>query len=383
MTERTTEIEGNRLALISDGPMRLTTLLRVIDEAHENLRLCFYIFAADGSGERVRDALIAARARGVAVSLIVDAFGSATSADDFFAPLVDAGVRFGRFGTRRSTRYLIRNHQKMAIADGQRAVIGGFNIEDGYFADGADPDGWCDLALLIEGPAAADLVLWFDGLARWVFDSRQKFRALRRLVRDWRPGDGSLRWLIGGPVPRLSGWVRQVKADLEQGRRLDMVAAYFSPGRGMLRRLLRVARRGEARLIVPLYSDNLATIGAARHLYARMLRGGIRLFEYERCKLHMKLIVIDDIVYVGSANFDKRSLFLNVEIMLRIADAGFAEAVRAIVVAREGESRMIDRAAYRRMAGPVARLRWLVSYALVGVLDYTVTRRLNFRSEPR
>jgi cardiolipin synthase len=174
-----------------------------------------------------------------------------------------------------------------------------------------------------------------------------------------------------------------VKSDLQQARRLDMVAAYFSPGRGMLRRMTRIARRGEARLIVPLYSDNLVTIGAARHLYARMLRRGVHLYEYAGSKLHMKLIVMDDIVYVGSANFDKRSLFINVELMLRIEDAGFAEDVRALVVRRERESRPIDRQAYQHMAGPVARLRWLVSYLLVGVMDYTVTRRLNFRSEPR
>src|SRR6185295_11086522 len=123
-----------------------------------------------------------------------------------------------------------------------------------------------------------------------------------------------------------------VKADLQSGRRLDMVAAYFSPGRNMLKRLMHVAKRGDARVIVPLYSDNTATIGAARHLYRRMLASGLRLFEYKRCKLHMKLIVIDDITYVGSANFDKRSLYLNVELMLRVQDVTFADVVREIVV---------------------------------------------------
>ena len=61
----------------------------------------------------------------------------------------------------------------------------------------------------------------------------------------------------------------------------------------------------------------------------------------------------------------------------------FADVVREIVVRVENEARPIDMAAYRAMAGPVARIRWLISYALVGVLDYTITRRLNFRSEPR
>ncbi len=381
--ESKTVIDGNQLVLIEEGPERLVTLLRVIDEACERLCLYYYTFAPDGSGERVCGALIAARKRGVAVTLMIDAFGSGATGDAFFKPLIEAGARFGRFGTRRSTRYLIRNHQKMAIADGTRAVIGGFNVEDDYFAHSRDGGGWCDLALLVEGTAVEHLQHWYDGLAQWVLDSGQGFRALRRLVGQWRHQSGPLQWLMGGPTPRLNGWVRRVKADLQHGKRLDMIAAYFSPGRGMLRRITRIARRGDARIIVPLRSDNMMTIGAARHLYHRMIRRGVSLYEYECCKLHMKLIVVDDIVYVGSANFDKRSLFLNVEMMLRIEDAGFADDVRALVVRREKESRLIDLEAYRAMAGPVAQLRWLISYLLVGVMDYTVTRRLNFDSEPR
>jgi cardiolipin synthase len=382
--ERKAVVDGNRLILIEEGPERLVTLLRIIAEARERLCLYYYIFAGDSTGQQVRAALIDACSRGVAVTVMVDAFGSADTGDDFFAPLVEAGARFGRFGTRRSTRYLIRNHQKMAIADGERAVIGGFNVEDGYFAGDDDAAGWRDLALMVEGPAVTHLQHWYDGMAEWVLDERQGFRALRRLVGRWRHGgSGAVQWLMGGPTVRLNNWARRVKVDLQHGRRLDMIAAYFSPGRGMLRRMTRIAQRGEARLIVPLYSDNSMTIGAARHLYRRMLAKGVQLYEYQCCKLHMKLIVIDDIVYVGSANFDKRSLFLNVELMLRIEDAAFAEDVRALVVRREAESRLIDEAAYRSLSGPVARLRWLVSYLLVGVMDFTVTRRLNFRSEPR
>lgn len=376
-------VEGNRLLLIEEGPRRLATLLDLIATARETLCLYYYIFATDPASEQVRDALVVALRRGVAVTLMIDGFGSGHTPDGFFEDFVGAGGRFGRFGTRRSTRYLIRNHQKMAIADGTRAVVGGFNVEQGYFAESGDRTGWCDLALLVEGDVVAHLQRWYDGMARWVLESDQRFRALRRLVRDWRPERGKLQWLMGGPTRHLSGWVRAVKTDLEHGRRLDMIAAYFSPGRGMLRRMTRIARRGEARLIVPLLSDNTMTIGAARHLYARIMRHGVELYEYQCCKLHMKLIVVDDIVYVGSANFDKRSLFLNVEIMLRIDDAPFAAQVREMVVRRQQESRPIDKAAYQAMAGPLARLRWLVSYLIVGVMDYTVTRRLNFGSEPR
>jgi cardiolipin synthase len=375
------DVDGNRLSFVEQGPERLDRLIAVIDGAARELLLYYYTFADDAAGRAVLDRLLAARARGVAVTLLVDAFGSATSRPQMFAPLIDAGGRFGWFGRRHSSRYLIRNHQKMTIADGEQALIGGFNVERDYFAAPGEP-GWCDIGLVVEGPAVARLRDWYGRLAAWVLSERQSFRALRRLVRHWNDGEGALRWTMGGPTRLLSGWARQARRDLQTGRRLHLVAAYFSPGRGMIRRIRRIARRGEAHVIVASKSDNMVTVGAARYLYARLLRAGTHIHEYQTCMLHMKLIVVDDIVYVGSANFDKRSLFINVELMLRVEDAAFAEQARACVGRVLADSRTIDRAAHRAMAGPVARLRWWVSYLLVGVLDYTVTRRLNFGSEP-
>ncbi len=375
------EVDGNRLTLIADGPDRRAVLLDLIAGARRGLSVCFYIFTDDADATTVRDALVAARRRGVAVTLLVDAFGAAATPEDFWEPLKDAGVAFARFGARRSTRYLIRNHQKIVIADRERALVGGFNVESSYFAAAADPDRWCDLGLRVEGPAVEGLQRWFDGLAHWTLSDGQRFRKLRRLVREWHPAQGRLQWLIGGPTRRMSGWARQVKHDLDHARRIDMVAAYFSPGPSLLRRLGRVARRGSARLILAGRSDNMMTVGAARHLYRRLIRSGVAIHEYVPAKLHMKCIVIDDIVHIGSANFDLRSLFLNMEIMLRIEDAAFADQVRALFERTLGACERIDDRRYAAMAGPVARLRWWISYLLVGVLDYTVTRRLNFRSE--
>lgn len=379
-------LDGNRLRLITHGPALRTALIDLIDGAHATLKLYYYIFASDGSGQMVRDALIAARGRGVDVTLMVDAFGSADAPDDFFVPLVAAGARFGRFGTRRSTRYLIRNHQKMAIADDRRMLIGGFNVEDGYF--GIPPeDCWRDLGLMIDGTAVAPMSAWHDQLWHWV-SGRQRFRMLRRLVRHWdrrvdRSPVPALTWLVGGPTRRLSPWARMAKHDLTQARQVDMIAAYFSPGRGMLTRIARAAKRTGARLIFPSRSDNGATVAAARLLYGPLLKRGVEILEYQPCKLHMKLIIIDDIVYVGSANFDMRSLFLNVEVMLRIEDGGFARAVRAFVDGEAAHATTITLEAHRAGRSVLELGKQWISYFLVGVLDYTVTRRLNFRDPDR
>ena len=377
-------IRGHRLDVIEHGPALRERLIGLIDGAQDSLKLYYYIFAADESGRMVLDRLIAARGRGVAVTLMIDAFGSADTPATFFDPLIKAGGRFGRFGARRSTRYLIRNHQKMTIADDRRLLLGGFNVEDAYFGL-PEEDAWVDLGLLIDGPQVAAMTNWYGQLWRWVSTKKQRFRTLRRMVRHWHPSlhhdpDDPMRWLIGGPTRRLSPWAQVVKHDLEHARRVDMVAAYFSPGRGMLKRIARAARREGARLILPSRSDNGATVAAARLLYGPLLRRGVEIWEYQKCKLHMKLIVIDDAVFIGSANFDMRSLFLNLEIMLRIEDKALADEARAFISRRAEESRQITLERYKAQRGLLTLVKQWISYFLVGVLDYTVTRRLNFRN---
>jgi cardiolipin synthase len=378
---KTLSVDGNRLTLLPNGPDRLAALHDLIAHARHRIDFYFYMFTHDACAVEIREALIEACNRGVAVTLLVDAFGSSFTPDSFFGPLREAGARFGRFGKRRSTRYLIRNHQKMAIADGRRAMVGGFNIGADYFAPEDDPAGWRDMALEVDGPLVGELQGWFDGIAEWTLGEKQSFMALRRMVRHWRPGVSSTMWLMGGPTRHLNSWAKRVKHDLQAGKRLDLAAAYFSPGWAMVRRLGRLARVGSTRVVTASISDNTATIGAARHLYARLLKAGVSVFEYRPQKLHAKLIAIDDIAYVGSANFDMRSLFLNIEIMLRVDDPAFAEMIRADIDAMAQASRPIDEASYEAMAGPFSRLRWWFDYLLVGVLDFTVTRRLNMWRE--
>jgi cardiolipin synthase len=73
-----------------------------------------------------------------------------------------------------------------------------------------------------------------------------------------------------------------------------------------------------------------------------------------------------------------RSLYINLEIMLRIADAPFAERMRAYVDGEIARSEEITRAIHRARSTMLNRLRWGLAYFLVAVLDYNITRRLNF-----
>jgi cardiolipin synthase len=375
------EVMGNRLRLLPGGAERLEALIGLIDSARESLRLLFYIFKDDRCGARVRDALLAACARGVKVTLLVDGFGCQDVAPGFFQPLVHSACRFCHFEPRWGRRYLLRNHQKLALADGTRAIAGGFNISDDYFD--AAPAAWRDLGFSAEGPAVEALTAYFDDLYAWSIRPKARLRELRHLIDDYSQREGALRWLLGGPTRRLSPWAQSVKRDMMKASRVDLVAAYFAPSRSMLRRIEAVAGRGKARLVTAAKSDNGATIGAARHTYARLLRRGVEVYEYQPTKLHTKLIVIDDVVHIGSANFDMRSLYLNLEVVLRVEDAAFAAEARRYVEAEIAHSREITPAIHQREGSWLKRLTWGLAYFVVVSMDYNVSRRLNFGIDGR
>jgi cardiolipin synthase A/B len=372
-------VADHGITVIPSGPVRFETLLALIDNASASLCLLFYIYQDDNSGTAVRDALIRAARRGVAVSMLLDSFGSATTPESFFADLRDAGGIVRWFGTRWTPRYLIRNHQKLVIADGSMVMSGGFNIADDYFAPAEDRGGWHDLAFTLTGPAVTSAARWFDGLANWAAVPRPRFSDLRRQVRTWNDGGGAVAWQVGGPTVRLSPWAQCLKRDMNAGQSLSLSMAYFAPNAGWLRRIGRITRGGgDVRMVLPARSDNGATVGASRLLYGFLLKRGVAIAEYEPQRLHAKLMVIDDIVLIGSANFDMRSLYVNMELMLRVRDAGFAEQCRAFIAEQEAQSTVITSQLHRQRAGPLTRLRWFASWLMVTVIDYSVSRRLNF-----
>ena len=381
LAARQVTVDGNRLTLLPGGPERLDAMLEMIDGAQRSLRLLYYIFEKGSSGDRVIEALLRAVDRGVQVSLLIDGFGSNSAPESYFAEARERGIRFCRFHPSLGRRYLLRNHQKLLLADAESErpsiIIGGFNVADDYF--GTIEDGaWRDLGLKVEGPAAARLASYFDRLLDWSMTKGSKMRTLRALIHQYSESQGKLQWQLGGPTPRLSPWGTSTCRDLTHSRDVEMIAAYFAPTWGLLRRIARAGRRGRARVVTAAKSDNTATIAAARFTYGRLLRRGVEVFEYLPTRLHSKLVILDEVVHIGSSNLDIRSLYLNLELMLRVDDPEFAQMMRNYFEGEVSRCIQITPALHKKRGTLLNRIRWALSFFLVTSLDYGVTRRLNF-----
>ena len=371
-------IAGHDLHVVHLPQDRLGAVLGLIARAKKSIQMFFYMFGDDATGREVRDALVAAANNGVHVQLIIDSFGSGNVSDRFFDALVEAGGCYHCFSTRKGLGYIIRNHQKILIADRAHALVGGFNITDDYFGRAGD-NSWEDLGVIVSGVQAQKLSDYFEDLARASNKGNVRYRSIRNIIHQWRPGIGQVQWLLGGPTNRISPWAITFKRSLEAGKRFDIVSAYFSPSQTILRRLAKAAKHNKrSRLVVAGKTDNNATIAAARLLYRYLMRRKTRIFEFQSRPLHMKLVVIDDTVYIGSANLDVRSMFINLEIMVRIKDAGLALHMRKLIDELVTQSEEQTRILLKARDSYWSRFKAALAYFLVNSVDYTIGRRITF-----
>lgn len=357
--------------LLQDGLHIRRELSRVIAGATKSLCLMFYIFCNDKSGNAVLSELVAALQRGVRVRIILDGFGSVLTPNRFFISLYQAGGQIHKFNTHWHPRYLFRNHQKFVIADGQIALTGGFNIADQYFGDGIET-GWRDVGIRVDGPAVRELQDYFD--MRWEAPARH-FRTLHKTRSHKKLPARAVEWLYSGPGIGRSRYSNQLKKDLARATRLSLMMGYFVPPVSLRRAIGKIARRGEVQLVLPALTDVPISRLAAWHTFSRLLRDGCEIYEYQPRPLHAKLIVLDDVVYVGSSNLDIRSLHLNFEMMLRIRDAALAAQALKLIENDIRLSVQITKEDYQRDMGLWQRIVRKASYMFLNRFDYIISSK--------
>jgi cardiolipin synthase len=365
---------AHQYQFLPTGAAALDALEALIGQARTSLCLEMYIFRSDRTGARMRDALIAACKRGVRVRMLLDDFGSHELPQGFFGEFLQAGGALRTFNASPLLRVAFRNHRKLAVADNRVAIVGGFNIGDEYAGDGVNA-GWRDLGLQVSGPLALRLAESFN---RMFIASRMDAPALMLFVRGMRHEVPLLEQpalLTSGPAFGGASMRKTLYGDLDSSRFVDIITAYFAPTWKLQRHLVVAATRGIVRLVLPGKSDVPILRLAGQHLYSRLLRSGIQIFEYQPQVMHTKLLVIDDVVYVGSCNLDTRSLRINFELLLRLPDAALAEQARRIVAADIEHSSRINLVEWQKTCGWWRRLTRNFAFWLAIRFDMFLVRR--------
>ncbi len=310
---------GNHVTLYSETEQSYAEILKLIDSARHHIHLEYYIFQPDGIGKQLIEHLIERRKDGVEVRLLYDSFGSLFLRRGMLRALRDAGGRTGSFlevsSLWRQYQISLRNHRKLIIIDGQKAMIGGMNIGEEYLGKCKHYGYWRDSNLLIEGPAVASLQHLF--IEDWEFATEERMEGEEYYPKMEPRGDELIQIISGGPDQARSTLRGVIYAALTRAKeRIWITTPYFVPDAGLIDALQLACRSNvDVRLLIPNRADSWLTWYASRYFLRDLFPEGIKVFQYNHGYLHAKTIVIDDEwAFVGSANFDNRSMHLNFEL---------------------------------------------------------------------
>ncbi|HEU0038347.1 MAG TPA: phosphatidylserine/phosphatidylglycerophosphate/cardiolipin synthase family protein [Verrucomicrobiae bacterium] len=359
---------------LRNGDEAFAAMLAAMDAARQSICLEIYTYSAGPLGVRFREALLRARQRGVGVRVLVDAFGSLSLPDGFWSPLRAAGGEARFFNPVALNRFEIRNHRKLLVCDETVAFVGGFNIASEYEGDGVTR-GWRDVGLSLTGPLAAQLAASFDEMFALAEFRHKRFARLRRPVFRHTVAPAAEQLLLSGPGRGFNRIRRVLRKDLARARNAQVMVGYFLPTGRLRRALQRVARHGQLRLLLAAKSDVLLAQLAGQSLYRRFLKAGAEIYEYEPQILHAKLFIVDNAVYVGSANLDPRSLGINYELVIRFENPKMAAEARAIFGDALQHCRRIDPAEWRRARTFWGQLKRRWAYFLLARIDPYMARK--------
>lgn len=349
---------GNRFDLLIDGHEYFPRMLEAIAGARSHVLLEIYLFESGTVANRFIEAFAAAARRGVTVKLLVDDYGAAKLLRRDRARLTGAGVDLLFYNPVHLTHWLrnmFRDHRKLLIVDGEVAFVSGTGITDDFDNPRHPERSWRETAVRVSGPTLAD---WQE-LFEHVWNRHAPIPVQLPAATPRVETDG----MVGRVAPTMTLPVQDIRRSLfhrvrDAGQRVWLATAYFVPSRKLLRALQQAAKQGaDVRLLLPgPYTDHPAIRHAGRRFYARLLRAGVRIFEYQPRFMHAKTLLCDQWVSIGSSNFDRWNFRWNLEANQEVDDARFAEAVRTMFEADFSNSLEINRATWPRRRWP-ARLR--------------------------
>jgi cardiolipin synthase len=304
--------EGNSCELVEDGRV-FDVLEEEIRAAREHIHICEFMWMGKGDpSDRIGRAILERR-RGVSCRIVLDWFGSKPFGKFAFDPGLQRRLEADGVELRRHMPWpdpFRLNHRRIFVFDCRTAIVGGFGIWKSWLGEGGDgATAWRDTACRIRGPVVRDLQIAFDASLQ---AARGEPLPASAYMRPQPAGDCRVAVVASTPAwARTTRAARMYYALLASARRRLYVAnSYFVPERTLQDVLIDRARAGvDVRVLAPGPHHDVPLVRAGqRRTYARLLRGGVRIWEYGASMMHAKTLVSDDVAAVGSTNMDSQSL---------------------------------------------------------------------------
>lgn len=322
--------EDSGAEYIGSGNAYFGRLFEDLRSAEKSIAIECYIIRRDATSREFMDILLERARAGVDVYVLFDDYGYDGGTMGYVRGMREAGCRIAFFHNMNrlmfSPKKNCRNHRKTVVIDGRIAYQGGFNIGDEYKGLGPLGD-WRDAAVRVAGPQAGQLLRLFED--DWKYTTREDVSGVPSLAPTAGPEGGvPMQVVPGNPVvpdrnPVLYQFVEMIRSARES---VLIETPYLVPPEPVLELLRRKARSGvRVEAVFPAEADHPCVYWANRRYADRMMEAGARTFEYNVGFIHTKMVIVDGrLCSVGTANFDERSVRLNLEcnVMMYSEDMG-------------------------------------------------------------
>ncbi len=324
--------QGCQILPLFDGTEAYPAMLRAIEHAEKSIYLCTYIFGSRGIGLSFIEALERAHHRGVDVKVLIDGVGALYAWPTAYRQLKNRGVPARLFLPPFRKWYYtlhvnLRDHQKILVVDGKIGFTGGLNIHESNMARAPHTTPKIsDLHFQVEGPVVSALQ---DTVLRgWYFSAKGETPPHILYFDDALKGSMLARGIATGPhrtYPQLHYML--ITAIQCASQKIRILTPYLVLSTSLGSALNTAALRGvEIEIILPEHNNLSFVKGACETQMPSLLKAGIKIFYQQGAFAHTKLVLIDDCcAFIGSANLDIRSLYLNFEFNLQVMDIDFTQ----------------------------------------------------------
>ncbi|HKO88250.1 MAG TPA: phospholipase D-like domain-containing protein [Burkholderiales bacterium] len=323
-------IEGNSAEIIENAAF-FEAVLREIRAAQNSVHLETFLWEDGAVGRRIADALAERARAGLTVRVLLDAVGSKKVGKEVEKQMKDAGCKVVMFHHRHVRNigvFAERDHRKIVVVDGRVAFVGGHCIVDAW-ANGESRD----ISVRLRGPIVHAVQSAFS--ENWGAETGELFVGDRFFPQLDRAGD--IKAHVAYAKPEGSAPAVKILHHLIIGiarERLWIQNAYFIPEPEAINAFGEAVKRGvDVRIMTPSMggSDNPMVQHAAHRNFEKLLRCGVRIFEYPHALLHQKVMTVDSCwCAIGSSNFDDRSFETNDEITVGFLDGELAKQLEQI-----------------------------------------------------
>ncbi|MGL5376851.1 MAG: cardiolipin synthase [Cetobacterium sp.] len=317
---------NNQFTFYEKNELFFEVLIESIKNAKKYIYMEYYIFDDDELGSKIYDLLLNKAKNGLEIKIIVDGAGTRGVSRKRLKELKMNGIMieiffpsyfpFIKIGNLRAN---YRDHRKITLIDNEMCFSGGMNIGKDYIGQGKLGK-WQDIGFSIKGEAIIDYLHEFE--RSWKFLKKDTTDIFENRISTKKNYEITPIQIVSSGPNYEFHTIKDTILNLiiKAEKTINIETPYFIPDEPILEALKGALMSGvTVKIIIPNIPDHAFVYWVNQYFYGELIELGAEIYKYKDGFIHSKLLIVDsEIAFLGTANFDYRSMYQNFEINMLI-----------------------------------------------------------------